>query len=89
MSALFGSSEIAFNVFESFRGAEAGLIYGRVLGVTRALFGADSFTIFPYQLGDDNEEGIESGAWWFYRKLGFRPEGEGGDRPHATRRRRA
>jgi len=74
VSALFGSSEIAFNVFESFRGAEAGLIYGRVLGVTRALFGSDSFTIFPYQLGDDNEEGIESGAWWFYRKMGFFPK---------------
>ena len=74
VSALFGSSEIAFNVFESFRGAEAGPIYGRVLGVTRALFGSDSFTIFPYQLGDDNEEGIASGAWWFYRKLGFFPK---------------
>ena len=74
VSALFGSSEIAFNVFESFRGAEAGLLYGRVLGVTRALFGSDSFTIFPYQLGDDNEEGIESGAWWFYRKMGFFPK---------------
>jgi hypothetical protein len=74
VSALFGSSEIAFNVFESFRGAEAGLMYGRVLGVTRALFGSNSFTIFPYQLGDDNEEGIESGAWWFYRKLGFAPK---------------
>ena len=74
VSALFGSSEIAFNIFESFRGAEAGLIYGRVLGVTRALFGSDSFTIFPYQLGDDNEEGIASGAWWFYRKMGFFPK---------------
>ena len=74
VSGLFGSSEVAFNVFESFRGAEAGLLYGRVLGVTRALFGADSFTIFPYQLGDDNEEGIESGAWWFYRKMGFLPK---------------
>ncbi|MGH8458006.1 MAG: hypothetical protein ACRESV_01540, partial [Nevskiales bacterium] len=27
----------------------------------------------PYQLGKDNEEGIASGAWWFYYKLGFRP----------------
>jgi hypothetical protein len=74
VSGLFGSSEVAFNVFETFRGAEAGPIYGRVLGVTRALFGSDSFTIFPYQLGDDNEEGIESGAWWFYRKMGFLPK---------------
>jgi hypothetical protein len=27
----------------------------------------------PYQLGHDNQEAIESGAWWFYQKLGFRP----------------
>jgi hypothetical protein len=39
----------------------------------RQLFAATSFTIEPYQLGDHNEEGIESGAWWFYYKLGFRP----------------
>jgi len=74
VSALFGSSEVAFNVFESFRGAEAGLVYGRVLSVTGALFGSDSFTIFPYQLGDGNPEAIESGAWWFYRKSGFAPK---------------
>src|SRR5262249_30536112 len=27
----------------------------------------------PYQLGFENEEAIDSGAFWFYRKLGFRP----------------
>ena len=27
----------------------------------------------PYQLGHDNDEAIDSGAWWFYQKLGFRP----------------
>jgi len=37
------------------------------------MFGADTFTIDPYQLGHHNEEGLESGAWWFYYKLGFRP----------------
>ena len=26
----------------------------------------------PYQLGHENEEAIRSGAFWFYRKLGFR-----------------
>ncbi len=72
-SALFRSAEIAFNVFETFRGAEAGPVYGRVLGMVRALFGCDTFTIFPYQLGEGNDEAIESGAWWFYEKLGFRP----------------
>ncbi len=71
-SALFGSAEIAYNVFATFRGGEAAFIYGRVLATVRHLFGADSFTIYPYQLGDDNEEGLRSGAWWFYQKLGFR-----------------
>lgn len=37
------------------------------------VFGCDSFSIEPYQLGHDNDEGITSGAWWFYRRLGFRP----------------
>ena len=73
-SALYGSSEIAYNVFETFRGAEAATIYARVLSMTRHLFGSDTFAIVPYQLGAaGNEEGLRSGAWWFYRKLGFEP----------------
>jgi hypothetical protein len=27
----------------------------------------------PFQLGHDNREGQQSGAFWFYYKLGFRP----------------
>ena len=74
VSALFGSSEIAYNVFETFRGGESGRIYGKVLALTRHLFGPDVFTIFPYQLGGyGNEEALASGAWWFYQKLGFTP----------------
>ena len=72
-SALFGSSEVAFNVFETFRGAESSRTFARVLAMVRFLFGSDAFTIDPYQLGYDNEEGLASGAWWFYYKLGFRP----------------
>jgi hypothetical protein len=72
-SALFGSCEVAFNVFETFRGGESALVYVRALAMCRALFGADTFTIYPYQLGHENEEGLRSGAWWFYAKLGFRP----------------
>lgn len=73
-SALSGSSEIAYNVFDTWRGGEAGHVYGQVLAMTRAVFGSDAFTIYPYQLGGDgNAEGIASGAWWFYQKLGFRP----------------
>jgi len=75
-SALYGSSEIAYNVFETWRGMEAAAIYARVLAMTRWLFGSDTFTIYPYQLGGaGNSEGLKSGAWWFYHKLGFRPRG--------------
>jgi hypothetical protein len=67
------STEIAYNIFDTFRGGESAHIYGRVLAMTRHLFGATVFAVEPYQLGHDNEEGLESGAWWFYYKLGFRP----------------
>jgi hypothetical protein len=73
VSALFSSSEIAYNVFETFRGAEAAAIYGRVLATVHRVFGSDRFTIFPYQLGHENDEALRSGAWWFYQKVGFRP----------------
>ncbi len=72
--SLFNSAEINYNVFETFRGAEAALIFGRALAVARHLFGAATISIDPYQLGHDNTEGLQSGAWWFYYKLGFRPE---------------
>jgi hypothetical protein len=69
----FNSSEVAYNVFDAFRGGESARNYGRVLAMTRHLFGADTFTIEPYQMGHENPEGLKSGAWWFYYKLGFRP----------------
>ena len=72
-SALFASAEIAFNVFETFRGVAAAQLYVRVLATVREVFSASAFTIFPYQLGDGNDEALDSGAWWFYQKLGFRP----------------
>jgi hypothetical protein len=72
--SLFNSAEINYNVFETFRGAEAAHIFGRALAVAHHLFGAATISIDPYQLGHDNTEGLQSGAWWFYYKLGFRPE---------------
>jgi hypothetical protein len=72
-SALYASSEIAFNVFETFRGGEAARTFGRLCAAVHALFGSDAFSVEPYQLGHDNDEGLGSGAFWFYQKLGFRP----------------
>lgn len=74
LSALYRSAEVAYNVFDPFRGTEAAAIYARALAMAHRLFGAETFAVDPYQLGHDNEEGLESGAWWFYHKLGFRPD---------------
>ena len=71
---LLYSSEVSFNTFETYRGTDAAHVFARVLAVTRHLLGARSFSIEPYQLGHGNEEGLESGAWWFYAHLGFRPK---------------
>jgi hypothetical protein len=73
-STLFGSTEVAYNVFKTFRSGEAARVFGRVLAMCRHLFGSRSFSIDPYQLGYGNQEGLQSGAWWFYYKLGFRPK---------------
>jgi len=70
---LFACTDIAYNAFPAFRGGEAAFLLARLLAMCRTVFGARSFTLEPYQLGHENHEGIESGAWWFYYKLGFRP----------------
>jgi hypothetical protein len=70
---IFERMEIGFNLYYTFREGESAWIYARVLKLFRDLLGVRVFSIDPYQLGHENEEGIESGAFWFYRKLGFRP----------------
>ncbi len=65
--------EVGFNTFYTFRGGEAGWVYAQVLRCLCHLMGTTCVSVYPYQLGRENEEAIESGAFWFYRKLGFRP----------------
>jgi hypothetical protein len=60
-----------FNLYYTFRDGETAWLYARVLGVMRKLTGVSAFSLDPYQIGHENEEGIESGAFWFYRKFGF------------------
>jgi len=67
------SAAISFNTFDTFRGGESAHVFARWLAALQAFAGVSSFSIEPYQLGQGNDEGIESGAWWFYAKLGFRP----------------
>jgi hypothetical protein len=65
--------EVGFNTFYTFRGGEAGWIYAQVLRSLCHRMGTTCVSVYPYQLGHDNDEAIASGAFWFYRKLGFRP----------------
>jgi hypothetical protein len=67
------SAAVSFNTFETFRGGEAAHTFARLLATLAHAFGTRSFSIEPYQLGKGNDEGLASGAWWFYAKLGFRP----------------
>jgi hypothetical protein len=71
--SLFERMESGFNLYYTFRDGETAWLYARLLNIFRHLLGVTAFAIDPYQIGYENEEGIESGAFWFYRKLGFRP----------------
>jgi hypothetical protein len=71
--SLFERMESGFNLYYTFRDGETAWLYARILNVMHHFAGVTSFAIDPYQIGYENEEGIESGAFWFYRKLGFRP----------------
>jgi hypothetical protein len=71
--SLFEWMEIGFNTFYAYRDGETAWIYAKVLHLLRQLLGVSCISVYPYQIGQDNEEAIQSGAFWFYRKLGFRP----------------
>jgi len=71
--SLFDWMEVGFNTFYAFRDGESAWIYSKVLHLLHLLSNVTCFSVYPYQLGDENEEAIKSGAFWFYRKLGFRP----------------
>jgi hypothetical protein len=65
--------ESGFNLYYTFREGETAWLYARILRLMRQLLDVTVISIDPYQVGHENEEGVESGAFWFYRKLGFRP----------------
>jgi hypothetical protein len=72
-TALLNSAEVNFNVFDSFRGAQAKHVLRSFLAMVHHSLGCDAFVINSQQLGQDNSEALKTGAFWFYHKLGFRP----------------
>lgn len=69
---LFAQCEIAINQFETFRSGEAGTIFEHFFRIFYHHFGARDFLVRKWQAGYENDEGLESGSYWFYYKLGFR-----------------
>src|ERR1035441_768345 len=64
--------EVGFNTFYTFRQGETAWIYAQTLRCLCALTGATTTPLYHCQIGQNTCEAIESGAFWFYRKLGFR-----------------
>jgi hypothetical protein len=64
--------EVGFNTFYTYRQGETAWIYAQALRCLGALTGATTISVYPYQIGQNNDEALDSGAFWFYRKLGFR-----------------
>jgi hypothetical protein len=68
-----GLCKIGLNIFEPYRGGESALLFCQVLRVYFQRFGVQRFLVEPFQFGAENPEGLSSGAFWFYYRLGFRP----------------
>jgi len=66
--------EVGFNLYYTFRDGETAWLYGMLLKLLQECSRVRTFSVDPYQIGHENEEAIASGAFWFYRKLGFAPE---------------
>jgi hypothetical protein len=71
-SLLCDWAEVAFNIFETFRPGESAFVFVRLLAFLHQHFHIRTFHLGRYQIGYDNDEAIQSGAFWFYYKLGFR-----------------
>jgi hypothetical protein len=72
---LHDRSEIAINVFDTFRGGEAAWLYAQLARMLNSICHAPWLVTRRYQLGYENDEGLKSGSYWFYDKLGFRSVG--------------
>ncbi|MDF1562797.1 MAG: hypothetical protein P1V51_07125 [Deltaproteobacteria bacterium] len=68
-----GCCEMGINLFPEFRGAEIRNIYAQLMRVLHHHLGVEYFFLDRYGMGVGNPDAIASGAFWFYRKLGFLP----------------
>lgn len=77
-SWVFGKkAKFGMNVFEPYRGGESGYIMCQLLRTYKQYFDLESIEVEAFQFGLDNEDGIKSGAYWFYYRYGFRSMDKG------------
>jgi len=72
-SILFRQINTGVNIFDEYRGSEAAFLWVQVMRVYHQLTGCTRFIANPYQFGAENDEALQSGAFWFYYRLGYRP----------------
>jgi hypothetical protein len=70
-SVFAGCCEMGINLFPEFRGGEIRYLYAQFMRVLHHWLGVEYFFLTSYGMGEGNEDAIRSGAFWFYRKLGF------------------
>jgi hypothetical protein len=68
-----GLCRIGIHIFQAHRGGESALAMCHVMRVYHHRFGAVRFLAETSQFGEGEPEGLTSGAFWFYHRLGFRP----------------
>ncbi len=66
-------ARFGINVLPPFRGGESAVLLSQLLRLYAHRFGLKCFLVEPFQIGKGNPDGIRSGAFWFYWRLGFRP----------------
>jgi len=70
---LFDSGRIGLNIFPAYRGGESKYIFEQVLTLHQMVYKLNRFSVDPYQIGKENSDGINSGAFWTYYHAGFHP----------------
>ncbi len=71
-----GLCRIGIHIFAPYRGGESAYAMCQVLRVYHHRFACDRFLAEASQFGEGEREGLTSGAFWFYHRLGFRPVDE-------------
>ena len=75
-----GCCEMGINLFPEFRGGDIRETYAQLMRVLHHRLGVDYFYLTRYGMGENNPAALASGAFWFYRKLGFQPTNSKVDR---------